>query len=478
VAKAKTAKKTAKTTAKKTARKPAASKVPARKSTLKGTGVSDALVNSFEADFASNPQYKVLQNAITQINIRDMAWEHSVVKDDEHVFSIQLDKWTATNQGGSGRCWMFAAMNLFRVGAMEKLNVANFEFSQTYPLFWDKIEKANYFLEAMIDTADRDIDDRTVKTLLSRPVDDGGQWNMFIDLVNKYGLVPKSVMPETESSMNTGSMNGVLIEKLRYGAKKLRDMAAAGVKPAELRAAKEEILNVVFRVLTIHLGEPPRTFDWQWKDKAGKTRRERNMTPQKFAAKYITVPLDDYVCLVHDPRNPIGKTYTVEYLGNIVGGNMVTYLNIDVELMKQITFKSLQDGEPVWFGCDVGKDIHTGKGLWDLSIKNLDALYNTVFDVDKASRLEYCMTAMTHAMLFTGVDVVGGKPRAWRVENSWGADKAKAGFYRMNDSWFNEHMFEIAARSKYLPAKLKAALVKKPTTLPAWDPMGSLARIQ
>ncbi len=201
------------------------------------------------------------------------------------------------------------------------------------------------------------------------------------------------------------------------------------------------------------------------------------MTPQKFAQRYVTVPLDDYVALVHDPRNKPGRTYTVEYLGNIVGGKKVTYLNVDVELIKQITLKTLQDGEPVWFGCDVGRDIHTVKGLWDVNIKNVEALYDTDFEMDKAARLEYGMTAMTHAMLFTGVDVVGGKPRAWRIENSWGADKAKSGFYRMNDCWFNEHMFEIAARRKYLPAKLQAALDKKPIVLPAWDPMGSLARL-
>jgi bleomycin hydrolase len=456
--------------------KKTAKKTP-KKSPAVSAGLSDAMVSDFEADFASKDQYKILQNAITTVSIRDLAWERDIVLDDEHVFSIQLDKWAATNQGGSGRCWMFAAMNLFRGGAIDKLNVGDFEFSQSYPLFWDKFEKANYFLEAMIELADRDVDDRTIKTLMGRPVDDGGQWNMFVDLIKKHGLVPKSVYPESESSMNTGLMNGIIIEKLRQAAKGLRDRHAAGASMADLRAFKKETLNVVFRVLSIHLGNPPKKFDWQWKDKAGKVHRQKNMTPQKFAQRYVTVPLDDYVALVHDPRNKPGRTYTVEYLGNIVGGKKVTYLNVDVELIKQITLKTLQDGEPVWFGCDVGRDIHTVKGLWDVNIKNVEALYDTDFEMDKAARLEYGMTAMTHAMLFTGVDVVGGKPRAWRIENSWGADKAKSGFYRMNDCWFNEHMFEIAARRKYLPAKLQAALDKKPIVLPAWDPMGSLARL-
>ncbi len=464
---------------KKTTRTKKPISTPAKPSKAPGQ-LASKLVTNMQADFAGNERFKVMQNAITHVSIRDMAWEHDVVKDDEHVFSVKLDDWTATNQGGSGRCWMFAALNLFRVGAMKKLKLKNFEFSQSFTLFWDKLEKANYFLEAIIETAGRDVDDRTVKTLLGRPVDDGGQWTMFISLVKKHGLVPKSVMPETESSSSTGMMNGVLTDKLRSDAKRLRDMAAAGAKMAELREAKAEMLNVVYRILAIHLGNPPAKFDWQWSGTDKKIHREKAMTPQAFASKYITVPLDDYVCLVHDPRkkNPIGKMFTVDYLSNVVGGLPVTYLNVDVELIKKITLKTLQDGEPVWFGCDVGKDVHAGKALWDTSIKDVGAIYDMSFEMDKEARLDYSMTAMTHAMLFTGVDMVGSKPRAWRVENSWGADKGKGGFYRMNDSWFNEHMFEIAARKKYLPAKLQAALSRKPIVLPAWDPMGSLARLR
>ena len=457
-----------------------------RKSAGKGTDkpagrasarLTDKLIADMQADFSANGRHKIMQNAITHVSIRDLAWQHDVVKDDEHVFSIKLDDWAVTDQKSSGRCWMFAALNLFRIGAAKKLKGKDFEFSQNYTLFWDKLEKANYFLEAIIKTADRDVDDRTVKTLLGRPADDGGQWSMFVNLIKKHGLMPKSVMPETESSSSTGMMNGVLVEKLRGGAKMLRDLHAGGAKVAELRAAKLEILNVVYRVLAIHLGDPPAKFDWQWKGTDKKVHRQRNMTPKTFAQRYVTVPLDEYVCLVHDPRkaNPIGRTFTVEHLGNIVGGDIVTYLNVDVELIKRITLKTLQDGEPVWFGCDVGKDIHNNKALLDAGVKDLGAIYNTTFEMDKEARLHYSMTAMTHAMLFTGVDVVAGKPRAWRVENSWGAGKGKAGFYRMNNSWFNEHMFEIAARKKYLPPKLRDALARKPIVLPAWDPMGSLA---
>lgn len=443
-----------------------------------GGPVTPRLVAEMQNDFASKPAYTVAQNAVTQISVHKMTNRRQVVTSADHSFSIKLDDWEVTNQKSSGRCWLFAGLNLFRVGAMKKMKLKEFEFSQNYPMFWDKLEKANHFLEAVLDTADRGADDRTVAFLLRHPVDDGGQWNMFVNLVRKHGLVPKSAMPETESSSNTGAMNDMLIAKLREAAKMLRDSRAKGAGLKDLRAAKEEALTVIYRILSIHLGTPPKKFDWQWTDDKKKFHRDANMTPQKFARKYVTLPLDEYVCLVHDPRktSPPGRTFTVKYLGNVVGGRIVTYLNIDIERMKRIAQRALQDGEPVWFGCDVGKMMDRDLGLWDANLRDYEGLYDTTFELDKAGRLEYGASAMNHAMLFTGVDLVAGKPRRWRVENSWGDKGGKKGFFIMNDSWFNEHMFEIAARRKYLPLQLRQALKRPPIVLPPWDPMGSLAR--
>jgi bleomycin hydrolase len=197
----------------------------------------------------------------------------------------------------------------------------------------------------------------------------------------------------------------------------------------------------------------------------------------EFAEKYITTPMEEYVCLVNDPRegNLPGRTYTVQYLGNVVDGTRIKYLNVDVELMKDIGMRMLQDGMPVWMGCDTGKQMHRDKGLWDADLFDYGSVYNAEFDMDKAERLEYHQTAMTHAMLFTGVDVVEGKPRRWRVENSWDDKVGDKGFFLMNDSWFAEYMFEIAAPKSYLPEELQRALDTEPIVLPPWDPMGSLA---
>jgi bleomycin hydrolase len=299
---------------------------------------------------------------------------------------------------------------------------------------------------------------------------------MFVALVDKYGLVPKAFMPETQSSSDTAKMNSLLRRVMRRGALRVRAaMEKGGVDAA--RDEKAEILQVIYRILVIHLGSPPQQFLWQWTDKDKEFHRDGILTPKEFASAYITLPVDDYVCLVHDPRpaNPLNRTYTVEYLGNVVGAPPVTYLNVEIGLMKELAAQAIESSEPVWFGCDVGKMMSSDYGLWDAKLFDYDAVYRTAFDLGKADRLIAHESQMTHAMLFTGVDRVDGLPRRWRVENSWGPERGRDGFYTMNDSWFDEYVFETAARRGTLSADLQGVLESEPTVLPAWDPMGSLA---
>jgi bleomycin hydrolase len=434
-------------------------------------------IAALRATFAENPAHRRAQNAVTQVPLDDVSLNRAIVTSTDHTFSNVLDDWECTHQKQSGRCWMFAGLNLFRAGAIKALNVKNFEFSQNYTLFWDKLERANHFLEAIIETAELDIDDRTVAYLLERPLDDGGQWNMFINVVKKHGAVPKAFMPETESSSNTNRLNANILAKLREGARDLRERKAAGDGLNRLRAAKDELLGVIYRMLCIHLGTPPERFLWQWNDKDKQFHRDGEMTPQEFAAKYVQLPIAEYVCLVHDPRptSPRNRTYTVKYLGNVVGGDRVIYLNVDIGVMKDVAMNAIVGGEPVWFGCDTVKMMRRDMGIWDVELFDYAGVYGTEFRLSKAERLLYHHTAMNHAMLFTGVDVLEGKPRRWRVENSWGEENGKKGFFVMNDNWFDEHMFEIAARRSALPAELQKALELEPIVLPPWDPMGSLA---
>ena len=295
---------------------------------------------------------------------------------------------------------------------------------------------------------------------------------MFVALVAKHGVVPKTVMPETHSSSQTARMNEILQSVLRQGALELR-----GCPAEEQQERKLRIVEAVHRILCIHLGTPPERFTWQWADKDRVFHRDGEMTPKEFAAKYVGLALEEYVCLVDDrrPTSPKGRTFTVDYLGNVVGGFPVVYLNVDMAVMKKAAMDAIVGGIPVWFGCDVGKMRNNDLGIWDARLYDLESVYDVSFSLDKAERLAVHDALMTHAMLFTGVDVVDGSPRKWRVENSWGDEKADKGFWTMNDNWFDEHVFEIAARRDRLPPELLVALGAEPIVLPAWDPMGSLA---
>ena len=435
------------------------------------------LIAEFKHVFDTSETSSLMQNVVTQRDVNEVALNRGIVTESVHSFSNLLDDWSVTNQARSGRCWMFAGLNMFRVESKDVLNVKEFEFSQNYLMFWDKIERANFLLEAIIDTADKPIDDRTVSWLLQRGVEDGGQWDMFVSLVKKHGVVPKTVMPETESSSNSMRMNSMLNYQYRQGAKKIRDLYAQESGLEEMRTSKKDTLSAMYQILAIHLGSPPDQFFWQWRDKDGDFQRDGDMTPMEFAEKYIVTPMDDYVCLVHDPRksNPYGKTFTIQYLGNVVDGPPIKYINVSIDVMKDIACRMIQDGKPVWMGCDTGKQMHRDLGIWDAELFDYPGVYETEFSMDKSERLEYHQTRMTHAMLFTGVDLVDGKPRRWRVENSWNDKVGDKGFCLMNDSWFAEYMFEISAPKSYLPKDILDAWNDEPIILTPWDPMGSLA---
>ena len=440
-----------------------------------GKTITRKQVVELRKDFAANPSNKVAQNAVTNVQLPDLTLDRNLVQNMDSSFSTKLDDWKVTAQMKSGRCWLFATLNLFRVGAMKKMNLKNFEFSQAHIHFWDKFERANHLLEAIIETADRPVDDRTIHFLLSDPIGDGGQWNMAMNLIRKHGLVPKSAYPESNTSSATRWMNTELKNILRSSACEIRAILEGGGTEDEAREHKEKRIADVWKMLCIHLGTPPKTFDWQWRDKDDKFHRKGRMTPQQFAAEYVDIEWEDYVCIVNDPRNEYYQTYTIDFLQNVAGGPPVVYLNVPSKEMKAVTQRLLEDGMPVWMGCDVGKEMDRKKGLWDADLFDVEGLYGVEYGMDKADRLRHNQTMMTHAMLFTGVDVVNGRARRWRVENSWGGETGQKGYYTMNDSWYDEYMFEIAAPTSYLNEKMVAGLETEPVVLPAWDPMGSLA---
>ena len=436
-------------------------------------------IRRFLASFDKDPKNILALNAVTENGIAPVALSRKEVDRINYTFSHLVESPEATNQEQSGRCWLFSGLSLLSFEAMRKLNVETFELSEVYQMFWDKLEKANYFLETIIETRNEPLGGRLVQALLADPLSDGGQWDLFVNLVDKYGVVPKTFMPETESSNDSDAMNTLLVAKLREYAKTLREIPTRGSSVKELRKTKCELLEEFYRMLTIHLGKPPTSFCWEWQDKQKVFHRHGDITPREFYTKYVGLDLDDLVCLINAPTKdkPFNKLYTVQYLGNVIEGRPVRYLNVDILTLKQAAVESIKDNHAVWFGCDVGQMLETEMGAMDLNVYNYELVYGTDFKLDKAGRLDYRNSEMTHAMLLTGVDLDDkGKPTKWRVENSWGAKIGDRGFMCMMDEWFDEYLYEIIVRKKYLPMELLKVLETKPIVLSPWDPMGTLAR--
>ncbi len=432
----------------------------------------------FAREFNTDPKNRLALNAVTQNDISKIALNRSAVNRIDHTYSHVIDTPKATNQKSTGRCWMFAGLNALRLVARDKLNLEQFEFSQAYMMFWDKLEKANFFLENVIQTCDQPLNGRLVMWLLSDPLPDGGQWDMFINLIEKYGVMPKSAMPETHSSSSSRSMNQMLVLRLREGAHSLRNLHEQGASEEELGNAKGDLLTEFYRMLCMHLGMPPEKFFWEWRDKDKEFHRSGDTTPQEFYKAFVDVDLNDYVCLINAPTSdkPYNKLYTVKYLGNVVGGQIVRYLNVDIQTLKDATVNMIKDGQAVWFGCDVGKMLQRDLGTMDLDIYDYDLVYGSRFNLDKAARLDYGHSRMTHAMVLTGADLDDdGKPLKWRVENSWGTEHGDKGYELMTDSWFDEYLYEVTVPKKYLSADLLKILDTEPIELEPWDPMGALA---
>ena len=425
-----------------------------------------------------NHAARLAMNAVTAGGIGKVSTDIEALKKNVHEYSVLLKTGEITSQNQSGRCWMFAALNAMRFGLIKKYNLENYEFSQTFPLFWDKLEKSNYFLENILATLDEETGSRIVAFLLTAPLNDGGQFDMFAGLVEKYGVVPKSAMPETVCSSATAEMDKYLTLKLREYACKLRGDYSRGESLESLRAQKEDMLSTIYRMLTICLGFPPEKVDFIVRDKDNNLIREEGLSPQAFYEKYVGWDLRDYVSLINAPTGdkPYGQAYTVRFLGSVHEARPVRYLNLPVEDLKKAAIRQMEDGEPVWFGCDVGQHHVRELGVMDTQSIAVDRLFGTGFPMTKEQRLDYGESLMTHAMVLQGVHLdAEGKPVRWRVENSWGKDKGKDGYYLMSDDWFSEYTYQVVVHKKYLSPEQLAQYEGEMKVLEPWDPMGSLA---
>ena len=439
--------------------------------------ISKKTTAAFAQAYQDNNKQTALQRSVVKNGITASAENVSAKVNNVPVFSVDVTTGKVSNQKQSGRCWMFAALNTFRHKMLNDFNLKEFELSQNHTFFWDKYEKANYFYENILATANEPLTSRKVAFLLQTPQQDGGQWDMIVSIFQKYGVVPKAVMPESSNSSNSRDLNNYLNKKLRKDAVALRQLVAEGKTAEDIQTAKEAMLEDIYRFLATSLGTPPETFDFEYRDEDKNYHIDRNLTPQSFYEKYVGVDLDDYVSIINAPTadKPYNQSYTVEMLGNVVGGKEVKYLNVDMPTFKKLAIAQLEQGESVWFGCDVGQSSTRDTGIMALDAYDINDLFDIDFTMTKAERLDFGESLMTHAMVLTGVDLIDGESTKWKVENSWGEKVGTNGFFVMSDAWMDEYTYQIVVRKEFLTAEQLTAFESEPTVLAPWDPMGALA---
>ena len=439
-------------------------------------GLTPAMITDFQKAFTPDFRGRAVYNAGTNNDIDKLALNREVLNRHNDHFNFKIDVGGITDQKSSGRCWLFASLNVIRPLVMKQNNLKDFEFSQNYLAFWDKLEKANCFLEYVIAFRDRDVMDRELQLLLEHPFGDGGYWSYVTALIDKYGAVPKEIMPETNNSGKTGTMNRVISRKLRQSAAILRDMHAEGKSLTELRAKKENVLREIFSMLAMNLGVPPTEFVWRYESKDSTISEEKTYTPRGFYEEFVGIDLDEYVTIFNNPLKPYGEHYTCALSRDMYDAEDFHYVNVEMSVLKELALKSLLDSQVVVFSCDVGKDQDRGRGIMAMNIFDYGALFGSDLNMSKKDRARYFESSSNHMMALIGVDTADGKPVKWLVENSWGDDDGDKGYFTMYDEWFDMYVYDVVVKKTYVPEKILKLFERKPEILPAWDPMSRMMR--
>lgn len=430
-------------------------------------------VTHWTSELENDLQHKTLRRALVENELDHIAIKQERASLNTFRFSKEIQTLPVTNQMKSGRCWIFAGLNFIREKVANKYNLKSFEFSQNYIAFYDKFEKINYFIESIDDFLTCDKDDRTLQHILSVGIQDGGQWDMFVALVEKYGLVPKDAMVETKVSSNTRISNKIINTKLRQYAAKAREIGQID----GLASLKKNTLKELYRLLVASFGLPPQEFSFEYVDKNKNYHLVENMTPKSFYETYVGEDLKNYISIINSPTDdkPYYQTYGIAYLGNVVEGKQINHLNLPMDEIKALIIRQMND-EVVWFGCDVGYFGDRQSGIWDDGRFDFDEVLQMDLSISKADMLDYSHSQMNHAMVLTGVSLVNEQPTKWKIENSWGDKTGHKGYYMASDSWFNKFVYQAVINKKYFNEAQLKALDTKPIVLKPWDPMGALAQ--
>ena len=437
-------------------------------------GISAEMLEQISKGYEGNASDKALRNALAVAPISTLAINaENAAMIDTH-FSDRVKTKGITDQQSSGRCWLFTGLNVLRAKMIDKYDLPGMEFSQNYLFFYDQLEKANLFLQGVIDTKDLPFEDRKVDWLFSNPLSDGGQFTGVSNLITKYGLVPAEAMPETYQANNTSQMAMLIKLKLRENGLDLREAAANGASAKKLQAMKVEQLSEVYRMLALCLGEPVKEFEWIRCDKSNNIVSRKTYTPKSFYDEFIGEDLENnYIMIMNDPCREYGKVYEIDYDRHVYDGHNWVYVNLPVERIKEMAIASIKDNTAMYFSCDVGKFANSKKGVLDINNFDYESLMGVTFGMDKKERVQTHASGSSHAMTLIAVDMVDGKPVKWMVENSWGPSAGYQGNYIMTDEWFNEYMFRLVVEKKYVPEDVLKMLEQTPVQLPAWDPMFS-----
>lgn len=435
----------------------------------KVTPIDSGLLARLEEGYSARPELGLLSSALSRTSLADAAFVPAAAAKLRPEFSVVVPTTGITNQKKSGRCWMFSTMNILRERVIRKCNLAEFALSGTYLAFYDKLEKANLFYENILHFAAQKLDDRETHTLMGNPLPDGGQWDMTVSLIRKYGLLPDWAMPETVHSTGTEQYNAILCRKLRRDGLELRALAQAGQDPAPRRA---EMLQEVYNALCILYGQPPKTFDFVYTDKAGAYHCDPGLTPKGFFEKYVGDNFDDYQVVIASPIHPLNRTFCQPYMGDVVEENMF-WLNLTPEELEDLTVRQLQAGEPVFFSCDCHPDRDRELGYWDPDSFQYGAVLGGLdLEMDKAACLTTRESRMNHCMIFCGVNLgPDGKPDRWKIENSWGDASGQKGYFIGSEKWFARYVYQVTVRKDLLSDAQRALLAQEPLPMPLWDPL-------
>ena len=432
---------------------------------------TDKILSAYSKDHSN----LVLRHALSRSTLANAVFEPMGQTQTTLTFNTEIKTMPVTNQKSSGRCWIFAALNILRESIAKKIGVANLELSENYISLYDKIEKANFALESIIQLCQYSPNERVFMHILSCPVSDGGQWDMFVNLVKKYGVMPKDCFPETFQSENTAQLNFFINGVIRNFASQAHALAKKG-RTSQIRDLKDRTIAKIYEIYLNAFGVPPKDFEFSYIDNKEKYHKDR-FTPKTFFSKFVGAEIDEYQSLINSPTEdkPFNKNYTVDYLGNVVEGKAINHVNVEMHEMVAAIIRSLKAGEPVWFGSDVAFYRDRDSFSWDDNAFDYENSLGIALDFEKGAMLDFRHAAMNHAMVIVGVELEGERPVKWKIENSWGDGVGAKGYYVMSDTWFEKFVFQAVVKTKYLKKEHVSAAKKSPTHLNPWDPMGTLA---